>query len=160
MKTTQFIATALTAAVLGTTGISIAGATTGTTNSPVPSTVGSTVASTTTTTTPAGNHSARHKRLRALVRLRAIRVAAAKIGITPATLRESLRDGHTIAEVATAHHVAPQSVIDALVAAGRARIAKALSAGRVTATQASKLNAQLPTRASAFVNSWLPQRHH
>jgi len=155
MKTTQFIATAVTAAVLGTAGVSIAGATTGTTNSQVPSTV-----TPTTTAAVAGKPAVRHPRARALARLRAIRLAAKRIGITPTALRTSLRDGQTIAAVADAHHVAPQSVIDALVTAGRARIAKALSQGRITAAQASELNAALPNRAAEFVNSWLPKDHH
>ena len=156
MKTSQFIATAVTAAVLATAGVSVAGATAGT--SPTPASAASTVAASSTRATPA-QHAARRKHLRLLVRKGAIKVAAAKIGIKPAEVRKDLRGGQTIAAIATAHHVAPQAVIDAIVAAGRTRIAAAQSAGKITAEQASKLDARLPARATTFVDTWLPKHH-
>lgn len=48
--------------------------------------------------------------------------AAEVIGIDVETLREALKDGQTIADVAQANGVDPQTVIDALVAKGLERL--------------------------------------
>ncbi|MGH9184878.1 MAG: hypothetical protein ACRD0U_03510 [Acidimicrobiales bacterium] len=57
----------------------------------------------------------RCRRPRPVVRA-AVRIAAETIGIEPAELRSALRDGQSVADVAEAHSVDPQSVVDALVA--------------------------------------------
>src|SRR4051794_39454499 len=51
----------------------------------------------------------RHPRVR---RAAALQAVADAIGIAPADLRTALRDGQTIAQVAQAHNVDPQHVID------------------------------------------------
>jgi len=150
MKRTHIIATATTAAVLGTAGISIAGATTsGTGTSPKSSVSAGTEAG--------GKHSVRRNRLRRIVVRRAVAVAADTIGIPAKDLVKELRDGKTIAEVATAHNVDPQRVIDAIVKAATDKIEAAKTAGKITAERAAKLEAQLPALVARFVNEWHPR---
>jgi hypothetical protein len=52
----------------------------------------------------------------------AIRIAAETIGIEPRELLAALRDGKTVAEVAEANGVEPDTVVDALVAKATERI--------------------------------------
>jgi urease gamma subunit len=95
----------------------------------------------TTTTTAAENDagSVRHHRF---ARGMSLEVAAEAIGISADDLRSELEDGKTIAEVAEAHDVDVQDVIDALVADGKERLAEAEEA--------------LPERIKELVNSDLP----
>ena len=60
------------------------------------------------------------------------------LGVTGDELRDALRDGQSIAEVAEANGVDPQMVIDELTEQARARIEERL--------------AELPTRIEEFVN--------
>ena len=57
----------------------------------------------------------------------AIRATAEVIGIDATELRDALRDGQTIAQVAEANGVDPQDVIDALVARSTERITKVVN---------------------------------
>jgi hypothetical protein len=59
-------------------------------------------------------------------------VVAKAIGITEAQLLTELNAGKTPAQVATAHGVAVQKVIDALVADGMSELAADVKAGRIT----------------------------
>jgi uncharacterized protein YidB (DUF937 family) len=64
-------------------------------------------------------------------RAAAIRTAAEAIGIDADQLRAALGDGQTIAQVAEAHGVDPQDVIDALVAHATERITKVVNGDTV-----------------------------
>jgi hypothetical protein len=79
-------------------------------------------------------------------------VVAGAIGITTEQLREELQTQGTIAAVATAHGVAPQTVIDALVADATARIDARVAAGEITAERAAEIKANLVERTTNFVN--------
>jgi hypothetical protein len=72
--------------------------------------------------------------------------AAKAIGITTDELRTELQDGKTMADVAEAHDVDPQKVIDALVAAGKERLEQAIE--------------DLPDRMKDLVNSTAPLGRH
>jgi hypothetical protein len=85
-------------------------------------------------------------------------VVTKAIGIDRATLRKDLGAGRTIAEIATANHVEPQAVIDALVAAAKAKLDAAVTAGKITADRAAKIEARLPDRIAKLVNDWHPKR--
>jgi membrane-bound lytic murein transglycosylase B len=61
----------------------------------------------------------------------ALRTTAEAIGIDAAELRDALRDGQTIAQVAEANGVDPQDVIDALVARSTERITKVVNGDTV-----------------------------
>lgn len=77
---------------------------------------------------------------------------AAAIGIEVADLREALVRGQSIAEVATANGVDPQTVIDALVADFNAYVDQAVANGRITEEVAAEKKANAPERISALVN--------
>ena len=82
----------------------------------------------------------------------AAQVAADTIGITRAELRDAVRGGQTVAEVAQDHEVDPQDVIDALVEHATTKIDDAVAAGRIDADRADALKARLPDLADRFVN--------
>jgi hypothetical protein len=69
---------------------------------------------------PAEAARAAHPRRRHAIRV--LRLAAKTIGIEPKELREAIRGGQTVAEVAEANGVDPQAVVDALVTAGTERL--------------------------------------
>lgn len=95
-----------------------------------------------------------------------LEAAADAIGISTDDLRTELRDGQTIAEVAEDNDVDVQAVIDAMVAAGEARIDELVDEGRVDEGRAETFKENLPDRVTAIVNSERPfdgprgRRHH
>src|SRR3954454_21105022 len=70
-------------------------------------------------------------------------VAATAIGISEADLRTALESGQSLAEVATAHGVDPQKVIDALVADAQTHLAADVASGRITQAEADERGADL-----------------
>jgi hypothetical protein len=161
MKLRTLIATAATAAVLATSGVAIAGASSGSTPAPSPAPAASPAASPAVApvrrAAKVGEH-AKARRLRIAKLLRgAGDVVTKAIGIDRATLRRDLGAGQTIAEIATANHVAPQAVIDALVAAAKTKLDAAVSAGKIPAALATRIEARLPTRVAKLVNNWHPK---
>ncbi len=79
-------------------------------------------------------------------------VVAKAIGITEADLKTALQGGQTIAQVATAHNVATQTVIDALVQDGLDELAAQVKAGTITQAQADSMKTQVTQRATDQVN--------
>ncbi|MEO8694960.1 MAG: hypothetical protein ABI658_15645 [Acidimicrobiales bacterium] len=79
-------------------------------------------------------------------------VAATTIGVTADELRTALQSGQSIADVATAKGVAPQAVIDAMVAAMNQRLAESVTAGKLTQAKADELAATAATRIADVVN--------
>ena len=79
-------------------------------------------------------------------------VAALAIGITESELMEALRDGQSVAEVAAANGVDPQTVIEALVAELNERVDGAVASGDLDADRASRIKAEAEERISDFVN--------
>jgi hypothetical protein len=84
-------------------------------------------------------------------------VAAQAIGIEVDALREALRGGQTMAEVAQANGVDVQTVVDAIVADISARIDEAVANGRLTQAEADEKKAELPERVTARVNGERPE---
>jgi hypothetical protein len=82
--------------------------------------------------------------------------AAQAIGIDADALRQALRDGQTLAEVAQANGVEPQAVTDALVSSARTRIADDVAAGRISQEDADRLLADLESHISDVVNGVAP----
>ncbi|MDP9269846.1 MAG: hypothetical protein M3P14_02505 [Chloroflexota bacterium] len=80
-------------------------------------------------------------------------VIATAIGITEAQLLTELNAGKTPAQVATAHGVATQKVIDALVQDGINELAADVKAGRLTQAQADARKADVTQRATDQVNN-------
>ncbi len=101
---------------------------------------------------PSGTAKADRDHRRRALRRAAVVLSARTIGITPRQLVTELRSGKSIAQVATEHNVSAQTVVTALTDAADARIAKAVSAGRLTQARATKLEAALPARITAAVD--------
>jgi hypothetical protein len=162
MKLRTAITTATTAALLSTAGVAIAGATGSSSPAPVSPIPVSTVAASTATpksdaaAKPAHVHrrARRHHRVRVFIR----KVVLDTIGIDRPTLRSELRSGKTIAEIATAHNVEPSAVVDALVTATTNKLSEAVTAGKIKAERATKIEAKLPDRFTKLVNDWHPRR--
>jgi len=79
-------------------------------------------------------------------------ISAKTIGITPKALVAALRSGESIAQVAQAHNVAAQSVVDALVQAGDTQVGRAVTNHELTPAQRSTIEAALPALAAKVVN--------
>jgi polyhydroxyalkanoate synthesis regulator phasin len=88
----------------------------------------------------------------AKIRAEGLSVAATTIGISEDALRTELRSGSTVAQVATAHTIDPQKVIDALVADATQHIDQAVTDGKLSADQAAKVKSTLVVRITRFVN--------
>ncbi len=87
---------------------------------------------------------------------RGLRAAADAIGISAADLRAALEGGTTVADVAKAHNVELQKVIDALVADATTHIDEAVANGRIAAARAAEMKANLVERITARVNGTDP----
>lgn len=85
-------------------------------------------------------------------------VIADALGIDLATLRDELRDGASLADVAAAHGVDVQVVIDAIVARASERLDQAVEDGRLTDEQAADRLAELTERVTDMVERPMPQR--
>jgi hypothetical protein len=84
--------------------------------------------------------------------------AASFLGLTEAELREQLRDGKTLAEIAKAEGKTVAALVDALVAAAKAELAEAVENGRLTDAQRDRIVEELEERITAGVNA-TPGRH-
>jgi hypothetical protein len=94
----------------------------------------------------------RHPVLRAYVIDEAFDVAAKTIGVSADDLRAAVRGGQSIADVASQHGVERQTVIDALVNAGSARLDAAVAAGHLKQETADMIKSHLPDAAARFVD--------
>jgi hypothetical protein len=93
------------------------------------------------------------------LRARTLSTAAGYLGVSAAQLRGDLRSGMTLAQVAKASAGKSEAgLIQALVAATNAALAKQVAAGRLTQAHASQVAPQLLARVSAEVNR-APRRH-
>ena len=84
--------------------------------------------------------------------------AATAIGISTDDLRTALQSGQSLAEIAQAHGVSAQAVIDALVADAKTHIADEVKSGEITQAEADQKLAALTDRITAMVNGELPAR--
>ena len=82
--------------------------------------------------------------------------AAEVIGIEEDDLRDALRDGTTLAELAEQNGVAVQAVIDALVAEANERIDNLVEEGRLDADEAAERLAETTERITTLVNEGFP----
>lgn len=79
------------------------------------------------------------------------KAVADAIGITPEQLRDALRNGSTIADVAKAHGVSEDKVVDAITSQATAQIDKAVADGHLTAAQAAKIKSGVRDLATRIV---------
>ncbi len=89
-------------------------------------------------------------------RLMGLQAAADAIGISAADLRTALEGGSSVADVAKAHNVDVQKVIDALVADATKHIDEAVANGRIDAARATEMKANLVERITGRVNGTDP----
>lgn len=108
----------------------------------------------------AGTSGHEHRHLRRAILRGAVKDAAGVIGIDVKDLATARRDGQSIAQVATAHGVDPQTVIDKLVADGTTRLDAAVTAGQITPERAATAKSHLSERATRFVNHQSDGSHH
>ena len=92
----------------------------------------------------------------ALHGFRDLGTAAAFLGIDEAALRERLRDGDTLAEVAKEKGKSVDALVTAIVAATTKRIDEAVAAGRITKAQRDEIVAGLKKRTTEIVNGDFP----
>jgi uncharacterized protein (DUF433 family) len=141
----RFLATAVTAAVLATTGVAVAGA--------AGSDGSGSAGAGSSTSAPAAAEARQHPRQ--YRRLHVVQVglatSAKAIGISTRDLVAELRKGKTIAEVAQAHNVDAKTVEDAIVAAASARIDQAVDNDKLDASRAVTLKDKVAARAKQFV---------
>jgi spermidine/putrescine-binding protein len=112
------------------------------------------VASAQTATTQAANPSANtgHPFLRK-VRHAEYKVAADTIGVNPAELRADLKGGRSVADVATTKGVSVDTVVNAVVNDATTKIDQAVTNGKLSQDQATKLEANLPAIFTRVVNA-------
>jgi hypothetical protein len=82
--------------------------------------------------------------------------AAAFLGVGEVALRERLREGETLAEVAKAEGKSVDGLVTAIVAATTKRLDTAVAAGRVTKSQRDLIVASLKQRTTEIVNGTFP----
>ena len=120
-------------------------------------TAGGATATPSPTTTPGATSSTKgafkgHRALRRRLVRGGVKVAAKSIGITPKALVAELRTGKSIAQVATAHGVPVSKVESDLTTAAKGVVTKALAAHKITAAEAAKIDARIPTGVDKVVN--------
>ena len=81
------------------------------------------------------------------------KVAAGTIGIKPAELRSDIKAGQSVADVATAHGVSPDDVVNAVVQNVDAKADHALSTGKITQAQDDQIKAKVQARVTTLVNA-------
>jgi len=86
-----------------------------------------------------------------------LEAAAEALGLSEEDLREQVRGGKTLAQVAEERNVDKQRVIDAMVAAATERIDQKVQEGDLTAEEANGRKAELEERITTLVNEG-PQR--
>lgn len=86
--------------------------------------------------------------------------AATAIGITEAELKTQLAAGKTLAQVAEANDVSKADLIAALVKAAEAKLAQAVTDGKITQAQADERKATLMARITESVDKVRPARGH
>lgn len=80
------------------------------------------------------------------------------LGLTPAELREQLRDGATLAEVAEAQGVGTEALVDEIVGEIEERIALGVENGRLDQVEADEKLAELEERIAEAVENGRPGR--
>ena len=132
-------------ALLGGTiafAVTDAGATTPTTSAPA--------ATAKPATAPKGAGWLKHHRKE--IRRAGLRDSAKIIGITPKELRTDLKGGQTVAQVANAKGISTTTLVNDLTHDVDARIQKAVTNGKITQDEATKVEAKVPAAVTKAVN--------
>jgi uncharacterized membrane protein len=111
-----------------------------------------------TPTRPAAGAARLRPGVRRGLRHAVLKVSADTIGVSVQDLRQGLRSGQSIADVAHSKNVDPQKVVDAIVKAGDTKIESLVTSGKITSERGQKLEARLPDLAQRVVNR-VPKQH-
>ncbi len=82
--------------------------------------------------------------------------AATFLGVGEDALRERLRDGETLADIAKAEGKSVDALVDAIVAATTTRLDESVAAGRLTKAQRDTIVSGLKQRTTEIVNGTFP----
>ena len=88
---------------------------------------------------------------------RELDVAATYLGVTEASLRDSLMSGKSLAQVAKDKNKSVDGLVDAIVAEKKKELATAVAAGKLTDAQRDSIEQDLLARVKAMVNGERPQ---
>jgi hypothetical protein len=103
--------------------------------------------------TPAKDPSAQsHPGLRLRARAALGTVVANTIGIPRSELRDALKGGQTIAQVAQDHGVDPQAVVDAALKAVDGRVDQAVTNGKISSDRGATIKAKAAEKAPNLLN--------
>jgi uncharacterized protein YidB (DUF937 family) len=86
------------------------------------------------------------------IRAEAGKTVASTIGISTDELKQDLKNGQSVAEIATAHGVDPQTVATALVTKVDGAVDKAVTDGKLSQTRADTIKAKAPTVIDKAIN--------
>ena len=92
------------------------------------------------------------KAAKAVARGVLLRAAATYLGLQPQALRQQLRSGSSLAQIATAQGKSVSGLQAAMLAAVKAKLDKQVAAGRLTAAQEQRLLARAAKRIERLVN--------
>lgn len=87
------------------------------------------------------------------INVQTLETIAELIGIETRALFSELREGSSIAEIAQANNVAPQTIIDEFVARAQTRLDEAVEAGNISEDEAAERIAGLAERFAQVVNA-------
>jgi hypothetical protein len=82
---------------------------------------------------------------------------AGALNTTPDQLKEDLKDGKTIKEIAEANNVDVNTVIDKIVDAVNKKVDEAVANDKLTKEQGDKIKAEAKERITEFVNNGMPK---
>jgi ribosomal protein S20 len=82
----------------------------------------------------------------------AVQAAAKSIGISTDDLKQAVKGGKSIAQVAKDHDKAPDDVVNAIVNAVKSDIDQAVKDGTLDAQRADQIKSKLPDRVTKLVN--------
>jgi len=80
------------------------------------------------------------------------------LGLTPTELREQLRDGATLGDIAEAQGVGTDALVDEIVGEVEERIAQGVENGRLDQADADEKLAEVEARVTDVIENGLPQR--
>jgi transposase-like protein len=82
----------------------------------------------------------------------AVQAAAKEIGVSENDLKQALKDGKSIAQVAKEHDKSAGDVVDAIVKKATSAIDQAVKDGKLDSEKADEIKQKLPDRAKQLVN--------
>src|SRR6478752_4709565 len=118
----------------------------------IPNMAGAQSATSSTPAADSGSPLKGHPKLRAFAR-QEFRLAADTIGIPATDLRDAVKGGQSVAEVAEAHGVSADTVVNAVVGDIDAKVDRAVTNGKITQERADTIKERAPERVTKLVDA-------